>query len=215
MAKTAGKFKSPAKSMKSAKPAPAKPPKGRSAVKKTGVKAQARVLKTRIEESGKTSRIKGHVSATVRQKQAKRDQKLETSRTKESGKPATLPVTPSVNTINLNNMNIEVSTKGGCSAEFVSDMTSLIAKGLSRYASRITRVEAYFEDMNGPKGGIDHRCGLEARLAARKPVKVTHVAAKSDLALKGAIAKLDRLLKSSLGKLKSVKGKMSASGLVT
>jgi hypothetical protein len=201
-AKGAAKTKVVAKSKASGKA-----PKGRGSVAPTGVKTEARILKTRITESGKTSRIKGHIAAQTRKNQAKRDQKPELSRSKESGK--TLPLS---NATRTNNMNIEVSTKGGCSAEFMADVTATISQGLARYESRITRIEVHFEDVNGPKGGIDHRCRLEARLSAMKPVIVSDAGADSFVALKGAISKMDRLLKSSLGKKKDVKGTMSASG---
>jgi hypothetical protein len=49
--------------------------KVRGVVGPTGVKEQARVLKTRADESGQTSRQKGHISARTRRDQAKRDQK--------------------------------------------------------------------------------------------------------------------------------------------
>lgn len=204
-AKVAAKTKIVAKSKASGKA-----PKGRGSVAPTGVKTEARILKTRVAESGKTSRIKGHVSSQTRKNQAKRDQKPETSRSKESGK--TLPLSKAIRT---SNMNIEVSTKGGCSAEFMADVTATISQGLARYESRITRIEVHFEDVNGPKGGIDHQCRLEARLSALKPVNVSDAGADSFLALKGAISKMDRLLKSSLGKRKDVKGTMSASGQPT
>jgi hypothetical protein len=55
--------------------APQKGKKVRGVVAPTGIKEQARVLQMRIAESGKTSRIKGHVSARTRRNQAKRDQK--------------------------------------------------------------------------------------------------------------------------------------------
>lgn len=209
-AKVAAKTKVVAKSKASGKA-----PKGRGSVPATGVKTEARILKTRLTESGKTSRIKGHVAAQTRKNQAKRDQKPETKpetlRSKESGK--TLPLSKAAGT---SNMNIEVSTKGGCSAEFMADVTATISQGLARYESRITRIEVFFEDVNGPKGGsADHHCRLEARLAAMKPVTVSATGADSFHALKGAISKMDHLLKSSLGKKKDVKGKMSASGQVT
>lgn len=187
-----------------------KSPRGRSAVAATGVKTEARVLKTRIAESGKTSRIKGHVSTVTRKNQAKRDHKADDTSNKEIKKGL-----PSAAAQAKSSINIEVSTKGGCSAEFIADVTSTIGQSLARYEKRITRVEAYFEDVNGPKGGADHQCRLEARLAAMKPVSVSDKSSDTAQALKGAISKLDRLLKSTLGKSKDVKGKMSASGLST
>jgi hypothetical protein len=207
-----------------------KSPKGRSAVKPTGVKTKARILKTRVAQSGKTSRIKGHVSATNRKNQAKndqtkkdltqkelaqkdlvqRDQTPQTSRSKESGKSLPLPRAP-----RTSNMNIEVSAKGGSSAEFVADVSASIEKSLARYSERITRIAVHFEDVNGPKGGVDHQCRLEARLAGMQPVNVSDSGMETVQALKGALSKLDRLLSSTLGKMKVVKGKTSASGLPT
>jgi hypothetical protein len=112
-------------------------------------------------------------------------------------------------------MNIEVSTKGGCSAEFIADVNDIVTKGLSRYVDRITRIEAHFEDVNGPKGGLDHRCRLEARLAGLQPVNVSDDGVATIVALKGAITKMDRLLGSTLGKMKDIKGNTSASGQPT
>lgn len=112
-------------------------------------------------------------------------------------------------------MNIEVHAKGGCSAEFKADVASAILQGLSRYQDRIMRVEAHFEDVNGPKGGIDHQCRLEARLAGLQPLVTSDAAESSIAALKGAINKIDHLLDSSLGKLKDARGNTSASGQPT
>jgi ribosome-associated translation inhibitor RaiA len=109
-------------------------------------------------------------------------------------------------------MNIEVSAKGGLSAEFKADVVAVISEGLSRYEDRMTRVEVHVEDANGPKGGIDHQCRLEARLAGMQPVAVSDAAETTIAAIKGAIGKMDRLLASTLGKMKDHKGTTSASG---
>ncbi len=55
-----------------AKKKPAKKPSENSSA---GAKDKARVLKSRIDASGKTTRVKGHVSARTKRSQAKRDQK--------------------------------------------------------------------------------------------------------------------------------------------
>lgn len=41
----------------------------------TSLEAHARVIKTRITASGKTTRAKGHLSASTRRSQARRDMK--------------------------------------------------------------------------------------------------------------------------------------------
>lgn len=112
-------------------------------------------------------------------------------------------------------MNIVVNAKGGLSAEFKADVEAILTKGLARYAERITRIEIHFEDANGPKGGVDHQCRLEARLAGMQPVIVSDAAEETFGALRGAIGKMDRLLDSTLGKQKDVKGSTSASGQPT
>lgn len=73
---------------------------------------------------------------------------------------------------------------------------------LSRFSSRITRVEVHLSDENGHKTGPDDkRCVLEARLEGRPPTVVTHHGANIDQALDGAADKLKRLLEKELDKL--------------
>jgi hypothetical protein len=55
-----------------AKKKPAKKPK---ATKGTGAEDRGRALKSRIDASGKNTRVKGHLSASTRRSQAKRDSK--------------------------------------------------------------------------------------------------------------------------------------------
>lgn len=52
-----------------------KPAKKTNVSQGTGAENQARVLKSRIEASGQNSRAKGHLSASTRRSQAKRDSK--------------------------------------------------------------------------------------------------------------------------------------------
>jgi hypothetical protein len=108
-------------------------------------------------------------------------------------------------------MIIEVRAKGGSSAEFKAGVDAAISQAFGRYGDRVIRVEVHFEDANGPKGGVDHQCRLEARLAGLNPLVVSNVAQTTDEALHGTIGKMERLLASTLGKLDDQKG-ASASG---
>jgi hypothetical protein len=83
---------------------------------------------------------------------------------------------------------------------------------LSRYTSRLTRVEVHLSNVNGPKGGPDARCTLEARPAGRQPVTVTNDALTADAAVKGAVEKMGRLLDTAFGREDDVRGGPSASG---
>ncbi|MDY3563703.1 HPF/RaiA family ribosome-associated protein [Gemmata sp. JC673] len=111
-------------------------------------------------------------------------------------------------------MLVEISTDTRVSVD-ISDVTAKLASALSRYQSRLTRVEAHLSDVNGPKSGPDARCTLEARAAGLQPVAVTSDAHTPDEAVKGAVEKMDRLLESALDRLNDANRHASASGLPT
>lgn len=113
-------------------------------------------------------------------------------------------------------MKVQVSTDNRVdgSTALVSEVTKMVESSLARYQERLTRVELHLSDVNGPKGGVDHRCSLEARPAGLDPVAVTHTAEKPYEAAKGAIEKMHRLLTSTFGRHDATKGP-SASGLPT
>jgi hypothetical protein len=111
-------------------------------------------------------------------------------------------------------MHVEVSTDTRTTADIPS-ATAAIEAGLSRCKHRLTRVEVHLSDVNGPKGGPDCRCALEARAAGRQPVAVTNDAGTPEAAVKGAVAKMGRLLETTFGREGDVKGDPSASGQPT
>lgn len=111
-------------------------------------------------------------------------------------------------------MQVQVSTdnhiKG--SDEFFQKISAEVERGLSRYAEQITRVEVHLSDVNGPKvSGEDKRCLLEARLAGRQPIAVTHESATVDEAIIEACEKMERAIESLLGRL-DPKGQTSFGG---
>jgi len=69
-----------------------------------------------------------------------------------------------------------------------------LAHELKRFADRITRVEVHLRDDNGPKGGADKHCLLEARLAGLDPVVAEHAADDMYLAIDTAAGKLQRVV---------------------
>ncbi len=81
-----------------------------------------------------------------------------------------------------------------------------------RFTNRLRRVEVYLQDTNGPKGGIDTRCAIEAHLAGHTPVAVEHRAANLDEATRGAVDKLRRVLEHTIGRLNDQHGRTSMSG---
>jgi hypothetical protein len=111
-------------------------------------------------------------------------------------------------------MHIEVSTDTHTTAD-VAEVTAAVEAGLARYQERLTRVEVHLSDVNGPKGGRDCRCALEARPAGRKPVAVTSEAHTPDDAVEGAVDKMISLLTTAFEREGDVRGGPSASGLPT
>lgn len=105
-------------------------------------------------------------------------------------------------------MEIHVSTDNHIpnDARLVEIVRDAAANALGRFIDRVTRVDAHFADENGAKGGaVDTRCALEARVAGRQPVGVTHHAANVRDALSGALDKLAKVLAGIAEKEKDVR----------
>lgn len=82
-----------------------------------------------------------------------------------------------------------------------------VARFVGRFSERITRIEVHLGDENAAKSGADDkRCLIEARLAGRQPIAVTHHAATLKAALNGAGKKLRDALDSVLGREHDHKG---------
>jgi hypothetical protein len=113
-------------------------------------------------------------------------------------------------------MQIQVSTDTRAEATTtIVDVTAIVETGLARFRDRLTRVEVHLSDTNGPRGGIDRRCALEARPTTRQPVAVKNEAATEAEAVRGAVDKMSRLLTSTFDRLDNPRGGSSASGLPT
>jgi hypothetical protein len=94
----------------------------------------------------------------------------------------------------------------------VSQVEAEVEGTLGRFEDRLTRVEVFIGDENGPKhGSDDKRCLMEGRLAGHPPVTATHHAATVDAAVQGAAEKLERAIEHVLQK-HDVKGNPSMSG---
>lgn len=81
------------------------------------------------------------------------------------------------------------------------DVETRVKESLERFATQITRIEVHLSDENGPKGGgDDKRCLIEARIAGRQPLAVSHEAPTVDLAIDGALERLVNAITSTLEK---------------
>ena len=84
---------------------------------------------------------------------------------------------------------------------FAAWATGEIKNALTHHRDQITRVEAHMGDEAGHKSSQnDRRCMLEARLAGRQPLAVTHHADTLYLAVTGAAEKLNRAIDAALGR---------------
>jgi hypothetical protein len=84
---------------------------------------------------------------------------------------------------------------------------------LGRFGDHITRIEVHLSDINGTRvSDQDKRCKLEARLAGRQPVVVSHDAGKVADAMFGAADKLQRLLDTTLGRTRDASARETVRG---
>ncbi len=112
-------------------------------------------------------------------------------------------------------MQVQVNTDNNIDGrdEFIRRVEAEVEGTLGRFADQITRVEVHLSDVNAAKGGgDDKRCLMEARLAGRQPVAVSHEAATLEEAVDGAADKMKRSLDSTLGRLGGHKGQTSYGG---
>jgi ribosome-associated translation inhibitor RaiA len=88
-------------------------------------------------------------------------------------------------------------------AALTGSVEAVVRDSLSRFGDQVTRVEVHLSDLNGQKAGPDDkRCLLEARVAGRQPVAVSHEAATLHQAVTGAARKLKNNLAKTFGRLK-------------
>lgn len=82
-----------------------------------------------------------------------------------------------------------------------------VRERLRHHAERLTRVEVYVSDVDGPKGGgADKQVRLEARPSGRDPVTVTENGDTIEAAVIGAADKAARALEKSFGRITGRKG---------
>jgi ribosome-associated translation inhibitor RaiA len=99
-------------------------------------------------------------------------------------------------------MDIQINTDHNIEGHeaLAAQVSEVVESALSLVSDHITRVEVHLSDENGDKHGqSDKRCMMEARLAGRQPIAISHQAATLVQAVDGASDKLTRLIESTLG----------------
>ncbi|MCC5858484.1 MAG: HPF/RaiA family ribosome-associated protein [Ectothiorhodospiraceae bacterium] len=70
-----------------------------------------------------------------------------------------------------------------------------------RFGQRLTRIEVYLTDVNGPKGGVNKQCKLEARPRGGDPLMAESLHENAYDAVSGAVKRLESVLGNHFGKL--------------
>ena len=113
-------------------------------------------------------------------------------------------------------MQIQVNTDNHIQgdARLIEYVEGVVTDFMGRFGDWITRVEVQLTDQNSrdKAGGDDKRCVLEARLAHKQPVSVSHDADTVKEALHGAAEKLEKLLDRTHEKMAHHKGNTSFAG---
>ncbi len=91
-------------------------------------------------------------------------------------------------------MNVEIEGLAGNRA-LRSRILAQMDKILSRMNSKPGTAVVNFTDINGPKGGVDKRCGLTVRLPGRRTVHVEEIATSRPLAFTAAADALERWIR--------------------
>jgi hypothetical protein len=106
-------------------------------------------------------------------------------------------------------MQVQVNTDNHVHghARFAEYVEGELRQSLERFSAIVTRVEVHLHDANADKSGpTDKRCTLEARIAGRDPIAVSHAADRVEVAFAGARDKLVRLLSRQVDKARPPKG---------
>lgn len=79
-------------------------------------------------------------------------------------------------------------------------LTERTALVLSRFAPRIDRVRVRIEDLNGPKGGVDHRCQVDLRVRRGDSIVVEALDLDPFSALDGALRRVQRKIRRDIAR---------------
>lgn len=80
-----------------------------------------------------------------------------------------------------------------------------LAVALAKFSERIERVDVRLEDVNGPRGGIDKRCMLAARIRSGDVIQAEVVDFDYEVAIHRAVQRLTRRINDHLARRRSVR----------
>jgi len=90
-------------------------------------------------------------------------------------------------------MKVQINIHGDkdVPAELRNEIAEMLRDKLERFGDLFSRLELHIARNGEVNAGMDHyRCGIEGRVAGKRPIKVHHAARRADLAAEGAVVKL-------------------------
>lgn len=75
-----------------------------------------------------------------------------------------------------------------------------MGRQLGKFVTRVERVTVRLRDINGPRGGVDHACGIKVVLSGLPSVVVEEHAPTARAAFDSAAARTERAVRRSLGR---------------
>jgi len=90
-------------------------------------------------------------------------------------------------------MRVQINIHGDkdVSQQVQAELEELLREKLVRFGDLFTRLEVHIGRNQAEHARMDvYRCGIEARAAGKRPIKVHHTARRPDLAAEGAAVKL-------------------------
>lgn len=109
---------------------------------------------------------------------------------KRSAGRTAAPVTP----LNIRTTGVDIGE------ETAAHVGEKLGKRLSKFALHIERVTVRFEDVNGPRGGVDTRCRIKATLSGLPSVVVEEQELDALRAFEAAARGITRALREELAK---------------
>jgi hypothetical protein len=83
---------------------------------------------------------------------------------------------------------------------FGSKARALLGRRLGRFATHIERATVRFEDVNGPRGGVDTVCRIKLTVSGRPPVLVENTAVDAQTALRRSATAAVQAMDRSIGR---------------
>lgn len=86
---------------------------------------------------------------------------------------------------------------------FADHIRGSLGKVTQRFDEWLTRTEVFVKDVNGPKGGVDKHCRMEARPRGADPVVVDNQGADAYACISRTAEKLEKALEHRRGRLEA------------